>query len=246
MTTPTAPVKFPVICEEADIEPEILNAVLDVDRFVLVAKPDLSQLLTKDDRSIDGVHTAFTTPFTAILPDGIEPMRTFMAGAKIKEGISAKVFIVLDQQTSKVGKTCQVTTHDDDSDEDNYEFRVPIRCELTSALAAAQALEVSPDQCGHHTARALRNEAAITGGVWTQESAEIQHSYAGGRTARISVAQYPQSKDWDELSGTVRSEDARPYVPVFRTADINLEVFPPLLHFLRVYTLLVVILGITR
>ncbi|KAK7701874.1 hypothetical protein SLS64_010008 [Diaporthe eres] len=180
MTTPTAPVKFPVICEEADIEPEILNAVLDVDRFVLVAKPDLSQLLTKDDRSIDGVHTAFTTPFTAILPDGIEPMRTFMAGAKIKEGISAKVFIVLDQQTSKVGKTCQVTTHDDDSDEDNYEFRVPIRCELTSALAAAQALEVSPDQCGHHTARALRNEAAITGGVWTQESAEIQHSYAEG------------------------------------------------------------------
>lgn len=111
-----------------------------MDLFVLVAKPDLSQLLTKDDRPIDGVHTAFKPPFTATLPDGIEPMRAFMAGAKIKEGISSKVFIVLDQQTAKVGNTCQVTTHDDDSDEDNYEFRVPLRCELNSALAAAQAL----------------------------------------------------------------------------------------------------------
>lgn len=217
-----------------------------MDRFVLVVKPDLSQLLTKDDRPIDGVHTAFTTPFTATLPDGIEPLRTFMAAAKIKGGISSKVFIVLDQQTAKVGNTCQVTTHDDDSDEDNYQFRVPLRCELASALAAAQALEVSPDQYGHEAARALRNDAAIAGGVWTQESAERQHSDAGERAARISAAQYPQSKDWDEFSGTVRSEDPRPYVPVFRTADINLEVFPPLLHFPRVYTLLVVILCITR
>lgn len=210
-----------------------------MDRFVLVAKPDLSQLLTKDDRPIDGVHTTFTTPFTATLPDGIEPMRKFMACAKIKRGISSKVFIVLDQETAKVGNTCQVATHDDDSNEDDYACRVPLRCELTSALAAAQALEMSPDQFGHDTARALRNEAAISGGVWTQESVERQHSHAGDKTARISVAQYPQSKDWDEYSGTVQSEDPRPYVPVFRTADISLEVFPPLLHVPRAYALLV-------
>jgi hypothetical protein len=200
---------------------------MDVYLFVLVAKPDLSQLLTKDDRPIDGVHTAFITPFTATLPDGIEPMRTFMAAAKIKEGISSKVFIVLDQQTAKDGNTCQVSTHDDGSDEDNYEVRVPFRCELTSAISDALALEVGLEQYGHTTARALRNEAAIAGGIWTQESVERQHSHARERAARITEAQYPQSKDWDEFSGTVTSEDPRPYVPVFCTADIILEVFPP-------------------
>lgn len=199
--------------------------------FILVAKPDLSQLLTQDDRPIDGDHTAFTTPFTATLPDGIEPLRTFMAAAKMKESISSKVFIVLDKQTAKDGKTCQVTTHDDDSDEDNYESRVPFRCELTSALAAAQALEAAPDQYGHMTARALRNEAAIAGGVWTQEASERQYSHARERAALISVAQYPPSKDWDEFSGTVESEDPRPYVPIFRTAGISQEVFPSVFHF---------------
>lgn len=202
-----------------------------MDRFVLVAKPDLTQLLTQDDRPIDGVHTAFTTPFTEMLPDGIEPMRIFMAASKVKEGISSKVFIVLDEQTAKDGKTCQVTTHDDDSDEDNYEFRVPFRIELTSALAAAQALEAAPDQYGHTTARALRNEAAIAGGVWTQEATERQYSQARERAAHISVAQHPQSKDWDEFSGTVESEDPRPYAPIFRTAEIRQKVFPPLFLF---------------
>lgn len=158
-------------------------------------------------------------------------MRTFMAAARIKKGISAKVFIVLDAQTAKDGKTCQVTTHDDDSDEDSYEYRVPFRCELTSALAAAQALEAAPDQYGHTTARALRNEAALAGGVWTQEASDSQHSQTRERAARISVAQYPQSKDWDEFSGTVESEDPRPYVPIFRTAETSQEVLQSVFHF---------------
>lgn len=208
---------------------QILNHLLENDRLVLVAnKPDLSNLLTGNDRPINGVNT----PFTSSMPDGLQPMYDFMAAAKRKEGISSKAFVVLDQQTAKDGKTCQVATHDNDSDEDNYQDRVVFRCDLSSAFATLEALDrglgEENDDYRHNTARSLRNEAAIAGGVWSREASDSQRA----RVSRIFLNEYPRSSDWDDSSGCRDAWDplARPYVPVFRTADISPEVCEPLLN----------------
>lgn len=203
---------------------------------MLVAnKPDLSELLTGNDRPINGVNT----PFTTKMPDGLQPMYDFMAAAKRKEGISSKAFIILDRQTANDGTTCQVTTHDDDSDEDNYQDRVVFRCDLSSACAALEALHrglgEENDDYRHNTARSLRNEAAIAGGIWSREVSDSQRA----RVSRISLNEYPRSSDWDDSSGCRDAWDplARPYVPVFRTADISLEVCKPLLNLILIVAL---------
>lgn len=215
--------------------PQIFNRLLENDRLVLVAnKPDLSELLTGKDRPIDGVNS----PFTANMPDGLQPMYDFMAAAKRKEGISSKTFVILDQQTANDGKTCQVTTHDDDSDEDNYQDRVVFRCDLYSAFVALEALDrglgEEIDDYRHNTARTLRNEAAIAGGVWSREASDSQHA----RIPRISLNEYPQSSDWNGSSRRRDAEDPRPYVPVFRSADVSVEVCEPLLYLTLLVTFL--------
>lgn len=204
--------------------------------MVLVAnKPDLSELLTGNDRPIDGVNS----PFTANMPGGLQPMYDFMAAAKGKEGMSSKAFVILDQQTAKDGKTCQVTTHDDDSDDDNYQDRVVFRCDLSSAFATLEALErglgeEEDDYYRHNTARSLRNEAAIAGGVWSREASDSQRA----RVSRISLNEYPRSSDWNDSSRRRNAGDPRPYVPVFRTADMSLEVCEPLLYLTLMATFL--------
>lgn len=193
---------------------------------LVVNKPDLSEILTGNDRPIDGVDS----PFTASMPGGLQPMYDFMAAAKGKEGISSKAFVILDRQTANDGKTCQVTTHDDDSDEDDYQDRVVFRCDLSSAFAALEALDrglgEENDDYRHNTARSLRNEAAIAGGVWSREASDSQRA----RVSRISLNEYPRSSDWNDSSRRRDAEDPRPYVPVFRTADVSLEVCEPLLY----------------
>lgn len=163
------------------------------------------------------------------MPDGLQPMYDFMAAAKGKEGISSKAFLVLDQQTAKDGKTCQVTTHDDDSDEEDYQDRVVFRCDLSSAFAALEALDrglgEDNDDYRHNTARSLRNEAAISGGVWSREASDSQRS----RVSRISQNEYRPTSKWNHWSQRRDAGDPRPYVPVFRTADMSLEVCEPLL-----------------
>lgn len=215
--------------------PQILNRLLENDRLVLVAnKPDLSELLTGNDRPIDGVNS----PFTANMPDGLQPMYDFMAAAKDKEGISSKAFILLDRQTASDGKTCQVTTHDDDSDEEDYQDRVVFRCDLSSAFAALEALErglgEENDDYRHNTARSLRNEAAIAGGVWSREASNSQRA----RVSRISPNEYRRSSNWNHCSQRRDAGDPRPYVPVFRTADMSLEVCEPLLCLILMVTFL--------
>lgn len=194
--------------------------------MVLVAnKPDMSELLTGNDRPIHSVNS----PFTASMPEGLQLMYGFMAAAKGKGGISSKAFVILDRQTANDGKTCQVTTHDDDSDDDNYQDRVVFRCDLSSALAALEALDRSlgeeSDDYRHNTARALRNEAAIAGGAWSREASDSQHA----RVPRISLNEFPRSSDWNDSSRRLNAEDLRPYIPVFRTADMSLDVCEPLL-----------------
>ena len=214
---------------------QILNRLLENDRLVLVAnKPDLSELLTGNDRPIDGVNS----PFTANMPGGLQPMYDFMAAAKGKAGVSSKAFVILDQQTVNDGRTCQVTTHDDDSNDANYQDRVVFRCDLSSALAALEALDrglgEENDDYRHNTARSLRNEAAIAGGTWSREASESQHA----RDSRISLNEYPRSSDWNDSSRSLNAEDSRPYIPVFRTADMSLEVCEPLLHLTLMVTFL--------
>lgn len=159
-------------------------------------------------------------------------MMSFKVATAAKEGISAKAFIVIDNQTLKDGgKTCRVSTHDDDRDEENYHARVAFRCELASAVAALNFLALSPDGQEHQAARALRNEAAIAGGVWSKDAAARQHEHA--IVPRIKAEEYPQSKEWDVESGCNSAEDSRPYIAVFRVADIDLEVWDlKLFHFI--------------
>lgn len=101
---------------------------------------------------------------------------------------------------------------------------MPFRCQLSSAIAALQELEQGSDaqEVLNKKARAMRNEAAIAGGIWSQESAAEQRERA--KTPRITKTEYPPNKDWDLYSGPVGWEDPLPYTPVFCTTDISLEV----------------------
>lgn len=158
-----------------------------------------------------------------------------MAACRSKEGVSSKAFLILDRQTVKDGKTCQVATHDDYRDDDDNKDRVVFRCDLSSAVVALDALERGglyeneddeahddDDDYRHNMARSLRNEAAIAGGVWSrQASSECQRD---DRTVpRIKLDEYPPASDWDCSSGRTAIDDPRPYVPVFRTANISPE-----------------------
>lgn len=106
--------------------------------------------------------------------------------------VAAKALVVLNRQTARDGRTCQVTTHGDGFDEDNYYHdRVPFRCELASSLTELDALEQSQEQTGHKTARALRNEAAVAGVAWSREAPERQRV----RAPRIALEEYPPSED---------------------------------------------------
>lgn len=206
---------------------QLLNALLEENVLVLVAQPDLSQILTSRDGPIDVERNTFRTPFTGTLPDDVSPMLTFMSAAKTKAGISSKAFVILDSQTAQDGETCQVSSYDDISVEDDYKDALPFRCALSSVVAALQALHESPDGEERSKARVLRNEAAVAGGVWSRESAMEQRAKA----PRFDPAEYPRSEVWDGNSEPRASEDAVPYIPIFCTAGVSLEVFSALCPF---------------
>lgn len=180
----------------------------------------MSQLLSSKGRPI---NSTFKTPFINSYSNDDDPMMCFKAAAAAKEGISTKAFIVLDDQTLRDGgKTCRLSTHDDDRDEETYHARVALRCKTSCAVAALNILEQSTDGNEQQMARSLRNEAAIAGGIWSEKAAARQHEHA--KIAHIRAAEYPQSQDWNLESGCCSAGDSRPYIPVFCTADIDLEV----------------------
>lgn len=191
-----------------------------------MAKPDLSEILSSQDGPLGDSATtpSFVSPFIGELFE--QRFMEFMNAAQSKDGISSKAFLVFDNQTRKDnGTTCQVSTYHDLSDkEDQYE-RVPFRCMLSSAVAALQALEQCPNGQEHPTARAMRNQAAIASGIWSQESAAEQEEK--GKSIRFTPVEYPQSEAWDIKAGFVAAENPLPYVPIFRTANISLEVYIP-------------------
>lgn len=183
------------------------------ERFVLVGKRDMSELLTSDDKPIN----SFETPFNLKVPEILQAVSEFMDAAKTKKGISKNTFVVLDSTTAKDKTTCQVAI-DSRHEEELYWDYVPFRCELSSLIPALEALEHGD---GTATARKLRNEAAMVGGVWKQQQVDAVRN----KQSRLAAADFPKSEAWDEYCGAESSESALPYVPVFRTADISLEVY---------------------
>lgn len=86
---------------------QALRDLLSHDGLVLVAKRDLSELISnRDDDKLD----SFETPFTADLPDAYDSLGEFMDAAKSRQhgDISHKSFVVLDETTAEDGKTCQI------------------------------------------------------------------------------------------------------------------------------------------
>lgn len=104
----------------------------------------MSKLQNSKDRPID---SKLKTPLIGGYSDGDDSMMTFKVIVAAKYGISAKAFIVLDSQTLKDGgKTCRVSTHDDDRDEENYHARVAFCRAISSAVAALNILEQCTDK----------------------------------------------------------------------------------------------------
>ena len=60
----------------------------------------------------------------------------------------------------------------------------------------------------------------MVGGVWSKQQVDEFRA----RPRRIDVGEYPVHDSWDEYSGPDSSETDIPYVPVFQTAQISLEV----------------------
>ncbi|KAI1082928.1 hypothetical protein F5B20DRAFT_489790 [Whalleya microplaca] len=203
-------VRFPVVCT-AHMDLEILNDVLTDQRLVLVGKRDLSQLLSHDDKPID----PFETPFNQEYPEILQSMSEFMDATKNAKDISKTAFVVLDSTTAKDKVTCQVATDGRHEQESHWDY-VTFRCQISSLIPALEALDQGN---GTATARKLRNEAAMVGGVWKQQRVDGLKK----KPPHFKLTDFPQSKDWDEYCGPESSESVLPYVPVFRTADISLE-----------------------
>ncbi|KFG86523.1 hypothetical protein MANI_013667 [Metarhizium anisopliae] len=209
-------VKFPIVCT-ADIDSQALRDLLSHDVLVLVAKRDLSELISnRDDDKLD----SFATPFTADLPDAYDSLGEFMDAAKSRQhgDISHKSFVILDETTAEDGKTCQIAV-DGREDEQSNEIQIAFRCDLASATHGLAAIEAASENELTKVIRDLRNEAAMVGGVWSKQRVDEFRS----RPKRINVGDYPPHENWDEGSGPKSPDTDIPYFPIFQTAEISLE-----------------------
>lgn len=197
---------------------QVLRDLLSHDGLVLVAKRDLSELISnRDDDKID----SFQTPFTADLPDVYDSLGEFMDAAKSRQhgDINHKSFVILDETTAEDGKTCQIAV-DGREDEQSNEIQIAFRCELASATHGLAAMEAASENELTKVIRDLRNEAAMVGGVWSKQRVDEFRS----RPKRIDVGDYPPHENWDEGSGPENPDTDIPYFPIFQTAEISLEV----------------------
>lgn len=186
-------------------------------------KPDLSEVLTVDNRPI----ASYVSPFVNLDEDGEREATDRMRQAMARYNTaSTKAYAVLDSYSAEDRSTCCVSSfecqdrtkgEDEDEDEDNTSS-VNIRCNLNHVVSLLEDLEVAMD-CS--AARVLRNEAAAVGGVWDAEKVQLLRD----QPSKLRSAKWKPSPAWDEdcaMEG--RGETAHPYLPVFRTADISLEV----------------------
>jgi len=223
-------VKFPIVCT-VDIDTsvrqipllliycrprtkyqQILRDLLAHDELVLVGKKDLSELKTSD-AELD----SFDTPFKEDLPEIVQSLGIFMDATKSKDGISHKAFVILDQTTASDKNTCQIATDGREDEESQWTY-IAFRCELSSIIHGLEAVEQAVEATG--TARDLRSEAAMVGGVWSKRRVDEFRA----RPRRIGVGKYAVHESWDEYSGRDNAETDIPYIPVFKTSEISLEV----------------------
>lgn len=203
-------VKFPIVCT-TDIDRQILKDLVARDDVVLVAKTDLSKLITGQDE-LD----SFRPPFTEHLPEASETLRKFLDATKSKNHISRKAFVVLDKTTSEDKRTCQIAT-DGREDEDADGLHVAFRCTISSIPPALDAVQQAAEPV--KLVRDLRGEAAMVGGVWEKQRVDEFRA----RPKRIHVGEYPVHDNWDEYSGPDSPFTEIPYYPVFQTAKIGLD-----------------------
>ncbi|PHH73867.1 hypothetical protein CDD82_5234 [Ophiocordyceps australis] len=202
-------VKFPVVCTTS-IDSQILEGLLS-HGLVLVAKTDLSELVTRNDDL-----ASFQSPFAGEAPADAQALSDFLDSIKSNEALSRKAFVILDDTTAKDKKSCQVAT-DGRDDEETVGLGVAFRCQLSSVIQGLAAIE--HDAQPIRAARRLRNEAAMCGGVWEKQRADGLKA----RPQRIDTAHYPVNQNWDEYSGPDSPNVEIPYYPLFQTAKIDLD-----------------------
>ncbi|KAK8051606.1 hypothetical protein PG993_002991 [Apiospora rasikravindrae] len=216
--------RYLVISDSDNVDIDLINdAVLSNGKLVLPAKPDLSEILTAEDRPIG----SYASPFINLDEDGEGQARETMRQSMARDNMaSTKAYAVLDSHSAEDRTTCYVSsfeydnrTKEDNGDEDEEEStsNVNIRCNLDSVVPLLEALEAAEDSTA---ARVLRNEAAAVGGVWDAEKVQTLRN----QPSKLRSAKWKPSPAWDEdcaMEG--RGETAHPYLPVFRTADISLE-----------------------
>ncbi|KAK2591574.1 hypothetical protein QQS21_010744 [Conoideocrella luteorostrata] len=206
-------VKFPVVCT-ADVDAQILRDLLSNDELALVAKEDLTELITGGNNAdLD----SFQSPFSGDFEQSYEALEVFIDATQSAAGISRKVFVVLDETTAGDKKTCQIATDGREVDDIN-EMQFALRCTLSSVPHSLAAVERAAAE-SPQAIRDLRNEAALVGGVWDKHRVDEFKA----RPRRIDVADYPVHEDWNDESGPVGPDTDLPYYPVFQTAEISLE-----------------------
>lgn len=178
-----------------------------------MAKSDLSELITddSDDTSLSSIEV-----IEKKLPEWNQTIPKFMDSIAQKPGINAKAFVILDTTTAQDKSTCFVAT---DAREDKYGAwpYLGFRCDLSSLVPALEALD-------HASVRDLRNQAAISSGAWRKEVLDASKK----EPSRIKPSDYPIHQGWSTELVPANNDTSKPYFPVFRTADVPLEVCDPL------------------
>ncbi|KAK9778467.1 hypothetical protein SCAR479_04489 [Seiridium cardinale] len=207
--------KFPIILMvDKGLSAETIRTFLDQTNheLLLVAKRDLSVLLTgdSDDEQLDTAES-----FKEDLPKSIYVMNGFMDAIAKKPCINGKAFVILDDTTGQDRSTCLVAADVRDNPATDY---LTFRCQFSSALSALEELDHG-DSSIQHAIRRLRNEAALAGGTWSKATVEKIKS----RKSLLDPSKFSPSKDWDTNCAAEFPDSARPYVPVFRSAEISLK-----------------------
>ncbi|PHH59539.1 hypothetical protein CDD81_2901 [Ophiocordyceps australis] len=203
-------IQYPVVCT-ANIDSQILKDLLS-HGLALVAKTDLSELVTRNDEL-----ASFQSPFATEAPADAEALNDFLDAIRSNETLSRKAFVVLDETTAKDKKSCQVAT-DGRDEEQTVGLDVAFRCQLSSVIHGLKAVE--HDAQPIRAARCLRNEAALCGGVWEKQRADGVKA----KPKRIDIRDYPVNENWDEYSGPDSPYTEIPYYPLFQTAKIDLDI----------------------
>ncbi|KAK7956576.1 uncharacterized protein PG986_005798 [Apiospora aurea] len=216
--------RYLVISDSENVDCNLINdAVLSNEKLVLPVKPDLSEILTAESRPI----SSYASPFINLDEDEEGEARETMRQAMARDNMATtKAYAVLDSHSAEDRTTCYVSSFEyenreegdgEDEDEEEAASSVNIRCSLNSVVSLLDELEAAEDSTA---ARILRNEAAAVGGVWDAEKVQALRN----QPSKLRSAKWKPSPAWDEdcaMEG--RGETAHPYLPVFRTADVNLE-----------------------